>query len=154
NKFDGRISLEFNPLEELTITGVVAPSYKTFYEKDFDKQIPYTDPGDPNQIVGYIGGFNETSLSEYRMNHRTLTKQLTVNYQDSYADNHNLDFLAGYEDYSQHQETFVGTSTGLQVHEFPYMDTANQDNLGVTGAANEYAYRSLFGRLNYNFNST
>src|SRR5699024_10215776 len=64
NKFDGRISLDFNPIEKLTITGVIAPTFHSFKTKDFDKKIPYTDVNDPGRIAGYMLGYNETSLHE------------------------------------------------------------------------------------------
>src|SRR5699024_7451686 len=154
NKFDGRISLDFNPIETLTITGVIAPTFHSFKTKDFDKKIPYTDVNDPGRIAGYMYGYNETSLHESRIERQTLTKQLLVNYQNSFLEKHNLNVLAGYEDYSYKQEMLKAQSIGLQLNSFPYLDLGNKDNMAANGNEVESAYRSFFSRLMYNYNST
>lgn len=154
NKLNGRVSLDFKPLDKLTITGVLAPTFHSFKTKDFNKEIKYTDANDPTQIAGYISGYNETSLFEDRIDRQTLTKQLLVNYQDSFLDNHTLNFLAGYEDYSYFQESLNGQSIAFQLNDFPYLNLGNRDNMTNNGNAVESAYRSLFGRLKYDYYNT
>ena len=43
------------------------------------------------------------------------------------------------------------SSTSKALGDFPYLDLANKDNLGVKGNAYENGYRSVFGRVMYNY---
>jgi TonB-linked SusC/RagA family outer membrane protein len=149
--FTGRMALDFTPLKGFTITGVYAPTVSLSKEKTFVKQIPYYDYYDPTQLLGYITSNLNNSLSESRGETRTTTKQLLANYAVTLSKVHDLSLLAGYEDYYAFSESLGASSDMMELSSFPYLNRANLNYLAVSGNASENAYRSYFGRVNYDF---
>lgn len=150
-QFYGRFALEVRPVNNLTITGVFAPTILKTKAKDFVKQVPYYDIDDRTQFAGYINSNLTNSLTESRPDTRRLTKQLYANYETNIDLAHDISVMVGYEDEYRRAETLTASSDYLALSEFPYLDRRNLDFLQNSGSANETAYRSLFGRLNYEF---
>lgn len=147
----GRFSLKFSPIKNLTITGVYAPTVEVIKVKNFSKQIPYYDADDPTLLAGYISSHLTTGLSEARRERRTITKQLLANYSLNFDNKHDLSLMAGYEDYYNFYETLGANTDEMELSEYPYLDRGNLSNMTNSGNASEYAYRSWFGRINYDF---
>lgn len=150
NKLNGRISLEYEPIENLTFTGVVSPQLYNIKGKQFRKQIPFYSAEDPTALAGYISGYTATSLYEARRDGRTITKQLLANYTKEF-NNHNFNLLAGYEDFQSFDETLNAQAENYTLSNFPYLDLGPLDYMKNTGSAWETAYRSYFGRVLYDF---
>ena len=153
SQFYGRFAFELRPVKNLKITGVYAPSLYKTKVKSFTRQVPYYDIDDRTQPAGFINGNLTNNLSESRPDTKRLTKQLYANYQININLKHHLSLLAGYEDEYRMAETLTAGSDQLALSEFPYLDRANLDFLQTSGDANETAYRSFFGRLNYEFDN-
>lgn len=151
DQFLGRFALELKPIKNLKITGVFAPSIYKTKAKNFDKQVYYYDMDDRTQFAGLINSNLINSLTESRPDTRTLTKQLYANYQTTIDVKHNISIMAGYEDEYRMAESLIASSDNLALSEFPYLDRGNLNFLQNGGNANESAYRSVFGRLNYEF---
>lgn len=149
----GKLGLVFTPLENLTITGNIAPSVQKIRGKEFIKQVPFFDPADPSTIAGYISGNLSTSLEEARAEERSMTKQFTVNYQADIGADHNLSLMAGYEDYYYYNEGLTAFSDQFLLSEFPYLDRAPLDYMQNAGNAYENAYNSYFGRVIYDYDN-
>lgn len=147
----GRFSLNFTPIKNLTITGIYAPTIEIIKVKNFSKQIPYYDADDPSLLAGYISGNLTTGLSEARSERRTTTKQLLANYSANFNNKHDLSLMVGYEDYYNFYETLGANTDEMELSEYPYLDRGNLSNMTNSGNASEYAYRSWFGRVNYDF---
>lgn len=147
----GRFALNFSPIKNLTLTGVFAPTVSVGKTKNFSKQIPYYDADDPTLLAGYISGHLKTGLSEEREEMRTTTKQLLANYNVNFSSKHDLSLMAGYEDYYNFSETLNANTDEMELSEYPYLDRGNLSNMTNKGNASEYAYRSWFGRINYDF---
>lgn len=147
----GKFGLNIEPVKNLTITGVVAPTIQFTKVKDFNKQIPYYDPADPTLLKGYIDGNITTSLREGRNEVRTMTKQLVGNYKATVGNDHDLSFMAGYEDYYRFSEGLSSSSDNFLLSDFPYLDRAPLDYMQNSGDANENSYNSVFGRVIYSF---
>ena len=145
-----KFALNFSPVKNLTITGVYAPTISITKAKQFNKQIPYYDANDPTLFAGYIAGNLTTSLEESRGETRSVTKQLLVNYLFNLG-KHDFALMAGYEDFYNFHEGLGAATDRMELSEYPYLDRANLNDLSVSGNAYEYAYRSWFGRLNYNY---
>mgnify|MGYP000038408864 CR=1 FL=1 len=144
----GKFSLNITPVKNLTITGVYAPTILLSKSKKFVKQIPYYDAEDPTAQLGYINGHVSTSLEETRSETRTATKQLLINYSLD-INKHSLALMAGYEDYYSFYETLGAGTDQMELSEYPYLDRGNKNFWSASGSANEYGYRSYFGRINY-----
>ncbi|MDR0429647.1 MAG: TonB-dependent receptor [Tannerellaceae bacterium] len=151
NKFTGRISLEFKPIDNLIFTGVISPYFYFRKEKQFTKQIPYYAANDPTALLGYINGYTQTSLREQRAEEQSFTKQWYANYFNNFK-GHNLNIMGGYEDYTYFREAIEGESDYLELSNYPYMDVGNPEYMRMNGGSVESAYRSFFGRLMYDYN--
>lgn len=151
DRLTGRFALNFSPIKNLTLTGVFAPTVYVAKSKDFTKKIPYYDANDPTLLAGYISGHLTTGLIEGRSETRTTTKQLLANYNVNFDNKHDLSLMAGYEDYYDFSENLTARTDEMELSEYPYLNRGNLDNQSNTGNASEYAYRSWFGRVNYDF---
>lgn len=149
-KLNGRVSLEYKPIKDLTITGVFAPYIYGSKGKVFKKQIPFYTADDPSAFAGYISGYNVTSLNETRDDGKTFTKQLLLNYNKK-LQQHNFSLLAGYEDFYSFDESLTAGADNYTLTNFPYLDLGPLDFKKNGGRAYETAYRSFFGRLIYDY---
>ncbi|WP_025763603.1 SusC/RagA family TonB-linked outer membrane protein [Dyadobacter tibetensis] len=149
-KLNGRISLQYKPVDGLTLTGVVSPYLYNTKGKEFKKKIPYTAAEDPTVAAGYISGYNATSLHESRNDGKAFTKQFLANYTKSFKE-HNFNILAGYEDYYTFNESLSARAENYVLNKFPYLDLAPLDYMRNAGNATESAYRSYFGRIIYDY---
>lgn len=151
--FSGKVSLEFRPIEGLSFEASFLPSLGFNQSKDFKKAIPIYDAYDPNLLIGYINNFSTTSLTEARRETVTLQGNLVATYAKSFAMKHNLNVMAGYEEYYYRNEYMSGSTDQMVLDNYPYLDRANENFLGVSGTAYENAYRSYFARAMYNYDS-
>ncbi len=147
----GRFALNFKPIKNLNISGVIAPSIRSVKGKQFIRQVPFYEYDNTTAPSGYINGNLTTSLAETRSEVRTTTKQLTANYNTNFGENHDLSIMAGYEDYYRFSEGLNASSDNLALADYPYLDRANLDYLRNGGDAVENAYNSYFGRVMYDY---
>lgn len=150
NKVNGRVSLEYQPVEGLTLTGTVSPFVHYQTGKNFIKKLPWYDMDDPTILGGYISGHNKTNLYESRAEEITLTKQLVASYQRRFS-MHSLNLMGGYEDFTYQREAINAESEDFELSGFPYLNLGNRNSMLNTGNAVESAYRSYFGRVLYDF---
>ena len=148
----GKLSLDFTPIKALKITGTVAPELYSSKGKRFTKQIPYTNYDDPDFIAGYITGATSTSLSESRPDNYSFTTQLFANYVNSFG-KHNINAMLGFENYYYFSESLNASRENYILSSFPYLDLGNENYQYNSGSAYENAYRSVFGRILYNYNN-
>ena len=150
NTVGGKISIEFTPVKDLKISGVVSPFYNFDKGKKFSLAIPYTAWNNANTISGYLEGAKETALNETRNDGYRVTYQLLMNYMKTIG-KHNLNVMAGYEYYYAFNENLGASRGQYQLTSYPYLNIgplALRDN---SGDAYENAYRSYFGRVMYNY---
>lgn len=150
NQVGGKMSLDFTPIEGLKVSGVFSPFFDFDKSKLFNRKIPYTSATDPNTIAGYVDNANQTKLQEARDDSYRYTIQFLANYNKQLGD-HNLSLLAGYEYFYAFNETLDASRGQYTVSGYPYLDVGPLDLRDNGGAANENAYRSWFGRVNYNY---
>jgi len=147
----GRISLTYKPFDFLTIQASVNPTMTFINQKDMRKAVPYYDAYDTGELLGYLSGYVANSLTETRTTASSLEKSLIATYNQDFG-KHTLNAMLGYEDYSYTYETMAASSEEMTLSDYPYLDLANKNNLGVSGSSHQNAYRSFFGRVMYNFN--
>ena len=148
---NARFALTWKPLEDLNITGSYKPTWQMTKTKTFSKAVPYYDAYDTDIILGYLSGHATNDLTEIRNDANSYELSFIANYDKSFADSHNFNAMLGYEEYYYYHEALEASSTSMALGDFPYLDLANKDNLGVKGNAYENGYRSVFGRLMYNY---
>ncbi|MBU2904096.1 TonB-dependent receptor [Arenibacter algicola] len=152
NEVSGRLALDFTPIDGLKISGIVAPNLDFYKSKDHFLALPMTTWEDPSIITGYVNGVQKTSLSEQRNDSYRLTTQLLINYSKAFG-NHSLNALGGYENFTSFNEQLSASRQQYDLDNFPYLDLGPIDLRDNSGTAWEYASRSYFGRIDYNYKS-
>lgn len=146
----GKLGIDITPVNGLKISAAVAPNFNNVKKKTFVKQIPYTRSEDPNTTVGYMGGYRTTNLTENRNDSHDITTQFFANYAKTLG-RHDFSVMIGYEDYYAFWENLDASRDQYQLTSYPYLDLGSEDYRDNGGNAEEYAYRSLFGRMTYSY---
>lgn len=152
NRLGGKAVIDISPIEGLKISGVIAPTYNFDKVKSFRKQVPFTYANDPNTVKGYMNGFTTTKLTENRNDSYDVTTQFFANYNKSFGQ-HDLSAMIGYEDYYAFWENLSASRDQYELMNFPYLDIGPENLRDNGGNAEEYAYRSFFGRIAYSYAS-
>lgn len=150
NEVGGKISLDFTPVKDLTISAIVSPNFSPVKGKSFRKAITYAGADDPTAIVGYIEGHTSTLLRETRNDNYNVTSQLLANYSKKIG-NHNFNLLMGYENFYAYYESLSASRDQYELSAYPYLDLGSLAYRDNSGSAYENAYRSYFGRIMYNY---
>lgn len=152
NEIGGKATLDFTPFKGLKVSGVIAPNYSFDKIKSFRKAVPYTTLDDPNTTAGYFSDFETTKLSENRNDNYNYTVQFIANYINTFG-KHNINIMAGYENYYSFWEKLGASRDQYELTNYPYLDIGPNLYRDNNGSAGEYAYRSWFGRVMYNFDN-
>ncbi|TNF46644.1 MAG: TonB-dependent receptor, partial [Bacteroidetes bacterium] len=150
NTVGGKIALNYSPLEGLTLSAIVSPSLDFDKYKNFQLKNPYYTADDPTVLGGYLEGGQSTNLYENRNDNYRVTSQALANYTKSFG-NHNLNVMAGYENFYAFNENLGASRLQYELTSFPYLNQGPLDFRDNSGNAWENAYRSYFGRVLYNF---
>ena len=152
----GKASLDFKPVKGMKISAVAAPVFYYNKFKRFKKEASYYDADNPELWGGYLddGGnkYAETSLAESRNDGYKITSQLLANYNRK-INAHSINIMAGYENYYEMNESMGASRGNYILTAYPYLNAGPESVLGNNGDANEYAYRSYFGRIMYSYNN-
>jgi TonB-linked SusC/RagA family outer membrane protein len=155
HKLHAKFGINFKPIHNLKLTANLAPNFGYNSYKSFRKQIPYWESTNNNQTgnpISYIENFESTNLYEERTEKLKLTSQFLINYYMTFYNN-SIHSLLGYEEFSVTHEQFKIKGEKLESDEFPYMSQAPISGIFDNGSyIVENAYRSLFGRLSYDYN--
>ena len=145
-----RLALDFKPIEGMTITGVFSPNLRYDKGKNFRKQVPYYNSEDPTLFEGYLQWNTTTRLAESRTEGQRYTTQFLASYLKDIG-RHSFNFLAGYENYYSRTENLNASRDQYTLISFPYLDQGPLEFRDNGGSAYENAYRSVFGRIMYDF---
>src|SRR5690625_2536325 len=145
-----RLALDFKPIEGMTITGVFSPNLRHDKGKNFRKQVPYYNSDDPTLFEGYLQWNTTTRLAESRTEGQRYTTQFLASYLKDVG-RHSFNFLAGYENYYSRTENLNASRDQYTLISFPYLDQGPLEFRDNGGSAYENAYRSVFGRIMYDF---
>ena len=147
-RFSGKMQLDLKPVKDLVITMIAAPNYSFSKNKNQTKKIRYRKL---NGDYIYASGYGATNLKEERNDNHSLTMQFYANYKLNIS-KHTLNAMAGYEDYSYSWENLNASRDNYLLDNFPYLNLGPEDYQYNGGDAGHNAYRSVFGRLMYNYN--
>jgi TonB-dependent starch-binding outer membrane protein SusC len=135
------VSLDWNLTKSLKLTGVAGYNYGTNKYKRFR----------PVLVVDENFTEGPSNLTERVSFYSLLTRQLYANY-DLSINSHNIHVLAGYSDEQSKNnwlEAYRDNFPNNLLYEINAGAASNQQN---EGSASEWAIRSFFGRVNYDFN--
>ena len=152
NRIGGKAGIDITPIDGLKISAVIAPNYNFDKIKSFTKQVPYTYANDPDTERGYMANFKTTNLVENRNDNYDVTTQFFANYDKTFG-KHSISAMIGYEDYYAFWENLSASRDQYELTGYPYLDIGPETYRDNGGNAEEYAYRSLFGRIAYSYDN-
>lgn len=150
NQVGGKVSLDFTPFDGFKLSAIVSPTMGFDKGKNFQKRVPYTSADDPALVAGALQWNTSTKLTESRNDYSRVTSQLIGSYIKSIG-SHNLNLMAGYENYSAFNENMGASRDKYELTTFPYLNLGPLEQRENYGNAYENAYRSYFGRAMYNY---
>ena len=148
NRFLGSFYAEYEPIDGLKLRGTFAANYQTDDDEYFNRKIQTYDwqTGDPG--LAWLENRGFTNFHQETLN---LTSWLQATYEKSF-DNHNFKFLVGANQESSETKFFQAGRLEIPSNSLPALSTGNPETSTNSGGATEWALRSFFGRINYDFN--
>jgi len=150
NDVGGKVALDFTPLDGLKLSAILSPTLGFDKGKNFRKKVEYYSADNPTVYGGTLQWNGTTMLSETRNDNYRVTTQFLANYMKSFG-SHNLNVLAGYENYYAFNENQGASRDKYDLTSYPYLNIGPLEFRDNSGSAWENAYRSWFGRVMYNF---
>ncbi|MEL6924477.1 MAG: SusC/RagA family TonB-linked outer membrane protein, partial [Bacteroidota bacterium] len=149
NNFMGNFYAEYEPVDGLKLRGTFAANYVTDNDQFFNRRVETFDwrTGD----LGLIWLENR-QLSLFFQEQLNLTSWLQATYEKSFGP-HNFKFLVGANQESAEAKSFGAARTELPSNSLPAISTGNPETSTNSDGAFEWALRSFFGRINYDFNN-
>ncbi len=146
-EFYGNLSLNYKPVEWLSLTGMFAPRYLTSNVHTFRKSVPtYYEDGSE---AGAGNTFTELTESAIRYFYGTYQFQATA--QKSFGD-HNFSLMGGTSRETYDEKLLSGYRRDFVYNNYEQLtagaDNATKDN---NGTQNQWILISGFGRFNYDF---
>ncbi|HLR30957.1 MAG TPA: TonB-dependent receptor, partial [Fodinibius sp.] len=148
NYVKGNLKATYSPVENLEINFRYAPEYANNFTKNMNKTFMVE-----NKRTGVVntGGAPARLFQAYRSS-LTHNINLIVDYQQSFAGNHQLDVKGGYEFIKFGTQVFDAYREGFTIESLEELNAASQSNMRNSGTSSNYTIQSVFGRGNYNYN--
>jgi TonB-linked SusC/RagA family outer membrane protein len=147
---NGKGAIHFTPFKGFKLSAVVSPSYYFGKKKEFRLKVPYYAADDPTNYVGTLQWGRSTKVTEKRSDNNKTTTQFLATYLTELG-GHNINLMAGYENYYAFYEDLAAGRDEYELTSFPYLDLGPLEYRTNSGSAYENAYRSYFGRVMYNY---
>lgn len=144
--FTGNVSGTVHILKNLSARLVYGLTATNQNATSFARKVDYYDPN-TNAFLFTNRASNLLQNSSYKSRLENTSAQL--NYELSVGNNH-LKALAGYQQEQFRYETFSASKTNFVSDEVPILDLGSANPL-AGGNAYQYALRSYFGRINYDY---
>lgn len=151
NRFTGSLDLKLDLAKGLTLNGIYGGKYDQTRTVNFSKRMQFISPIDPNKVDF---DYNINSLLTGNQTNYQHNLQLLLNYVKQLGD-HDIKFLGGVtEEWNENFEEELGRRDFL-TDDIYVINAGNADPATWTtsGAAEEWAIRSFFGRVNYSYNN-
>jgi TonB-linked SusC/RagA family outer membrane protein len=137
-------NLQFNPSAYVTFTPIKNLTFKS--QGGMDGYIYRATSG---QLPSFVGAPGAGTLTESYERNIVKTLTNTLEYKFSVGQN-NFTALAGQEYVDGTNQNFSGNTVGLTNDKLYLLGNGTATNRGVSSGKSEYAFKSLFGRLEYN----
>lgn len=107
---------------------------KTYYP---DESLAYSVP-------------DKTSLTQKNTRYKKNNIKATLHYDNKFGD-HGVGLLAGWQDEDYWERWFSGSRRGFDLPGYDVLDAGAKDEQKAEGTGSDWALRSFFGRINYNY---
>lgn len=139
--------LNYQPIKGLDLEAFFTPEYSGWQRRNFNKAIETFVPG--METPAYTVPVKSVFI---RANSRTWenTARLIGRYTKDLEDHH-FASLIGYEQIGYRQESFAARREGYPLPDYQDLDAGAIENWSNSGSRSEWALRSWFARVNYNY---
>jgi len=149
NNFLGSFYGEYEVIPNLKIRGTVAANNTTNDDQFFNRRFETFDWRTGDLGLVWLENRNLTNYYDETLN---ITSWLQATYEKSFG-NHNFKFLGGANQESSKTRFFQAARTELPSNSLAAISTGNPETSTNNGGASEWALRSFFGRVNYDFDN-
>jgi len=143
----GNFYAEWEVIPGLKVRGTVAANYRIDNDEFFNRRVDMYDWETGDLSLSWSENRRLENTYEERIN---LTSWLQATYEKSFGVN-NFTVLVGANQESFKREFFGAARIELPTNSLPVLDFGNAGTATNYGGASEWALRSFFGRLNYDF---
>ncbi|MDO9633673.1 MAG: TonB-dependent receptor [Paludibacter sp.] len=113
------------------------------------KSIPFTNPETPETPVYIFNQPNSLANTDIRQRQQTLIIQSNFEFD---IDRHKISGVGGFSQEWSVLRQFQASRINLITEQDPTLNLGSKEGMSNTGGASQWAIRSGFGRLNYNYN--
>ena len=149
NNFLGSFYGEYEVIPNLKIRGTFAANNTTNDDQFFNRRFETFDWRTGDVGLVWVGNRGLTNYYDETLN---ITSWLQATYEKSF-DVHNFKFLLGANQESSKTRFFQAARTELPSNSLAAISTGNPQTSTNNGGASEWALRSFFGRVNYNYDN-
>lgn len=141
-------NISYEPVKGLKVQEIVGYEYKSNSDEKFIKDIQYYNwkTGEPTKYQG------PNSQTDERKNGLKLNLQTLVTYNNTFG-KHTVGALAGYEQEFYREDWTKGYRKDFLNNDLWELNAGSPDGQVAEGSANEYALRSFFGRVTYDYDN-
>lgn len=137
----------YQPFRGADIELNFTPEYNDTWAKNFSRALDTYNPG--SNVPAYTIP-SKSSLSESDSRSWENTLHLLFKYHRSFGEN-NFHFLAGYEQIAYTNNNFGAFRDNYPLPDFQQLNAGSTENWSNNGTASEWALKSFFGRLSYDY---
>lgn len=143
----GQVKVDFEPIKDLTFTGVAALNGFWSRTKVHSKNFKfYDDKGN------YVNQWNaQNGVKDERNNRHQLTLRFLANYKKTFGENHKINILYGMEQMSYRNYWSKAERKDLVSDNLPDVSLGSAGSQFAEGKPTKWGLNSFFGRINYSF---
>lgn len=150
NRFLGSFYAEYEPIDNLKVRGTFAANFLSDDDDFFNRRIETFDWRTGDLGLVWLENRQFTNFHQEILN---LTSWLQATYETSINEVHHFKFLAGLNQESSDTKFFQAGRLEIPSNSLPALSTGNPETSTNSGGASEWALRSFFGRINYDFDN-
>lgn len=138
----GNLYLTLSPVKGLEVTARGSMDYANTYASNFTPAVPSHYGWEGSSINSVTKRFRETIH---------WIGDFLVNYEKTFYKDHDVKLLLGYSMEENRYEYLTGTRTGTPNNDIRYLDAGDPTSQLNTNGYEDWAFMSVFGRLNYTY---
>lgn len=140
------LGFNFKITDNLKLDFAYAPHFWEQHYKGYQTELPTYYP---DESLAYTVP-NATSLTHKNNRYKKNNIKATLHYDNKFGD-HGVGLLAGWQDEDYWERWFSGSRRGFDLPGYDVLDAGAKDEQKAEGTGSEWALRSFFGRINYNY---
>ncbi|GAB3911426.1 TonB-dependent receptor [Larkinella knui] len=147
NFFDGVFTMTAaNFVKGLQLRAVAGTQYRRGDRQIFFRTVPLWAK---SKVASYINQINSYEIRNELTKNTNI--QFLANYDFKLGEKHNFGFFAGYQWEAYREDNLFSKATNLVSNDLPTLNLGDDKTKSNGQTINTYAFQSVFGRFNYNY---